>query len=98
MLPRSGVRPAKWLAVANLAVAAGAAAVAVFGAIGLVSPSPTQDIDAFGYSFLALLFFLPVAASFALAAAAFWWGWPLRWLFQGLAVLLPVGILVLSAN
>ena len=87
-------RSAKWLAIVNAVATAGAAAVLAI--TGLEHPGPTSDIDAQGYVFLAWLVCLPTAVLFALAAAAHWWRWPLRWLFQGLALGLPVVILLLS--
>ena len=57
-------------------------------------PSPHTDIDSIGYAWLFAFACLPVAALFGLAATAHWRQWPLRWFLQGLAIALPMFLMV----
>ena len=79
----------KWLAAANLIAAVVVAVPALLLLPTLASPPGASDIDGVGYAWAAALLCLPTAALLGLAASAHWWRWPLRWVFQGLAVALP---------
>ena len=88
----------KLLAVANLVLAT-ACFVAVVALVNnyysVVNSGQRYDIEVLIGPYLAALVFLPGGTLLSLAAAAHWWRWPLRWLFQGLAIaVLPVIVLL----
>jgi hypothetical protein len=94
---QSGLPPAKGLFAANLVAAAAAIVPPAELAIEYVRATTDQG-EILGYLLLLSFVCLPSAALLALAAAAHWWRWPLRWVFQGLAVALPtvLGLLLLT--
>jgi hypothetical protein len=87
--------PAKWLAVANGLAATAASLVVASQVFACAVPSANQDIDTWGYALLGILVTFPAAALFWLAAAALWSRSPRRWLYQGLAILWPLVVLIL---
>ena len=90
MLALRSIPKYKWLAAGNGLVALVVVIPAARAFFSMVAPSPNSDIDAFGYALLAILVCVPVAGLFILAAAAHLGRWPLRWVLQAIAVVLPV--------
>ena len=82
----------QWLATANVLLAAIILLRALASLPHALAPAPTTDIDAVGYAWLAVIVCAPIALLFALAATAHWRHWPMRWIFQALAVALPVAL------
>jgi len=93
VLSSSRTRTTKWLAALNASAAV--AAVAVLPISSLEYTSHPSDMGAQNHVFPTWLVYL-TAALFGLAAAAHWRRWPLWWLVQGMAVALPLVIILLS--
>jgi hypothetical protein len=93
MLSSSRTRTTKWLAALNASAAV--AAVAVLPISSLEYPSHLSDRGAQNHVFPTWLVYL-TAALFGLAATAHWQRWALWWLVQGMAVALPLVIILLS--
>jgi drug/metabolite transporter (DMT)-like permease len=89
----------KLLTVANLVLAT-ACLVAIVALVidyySVVNSGQQYDIEVLNGPYLAVLVFLPGGALLSLAAAAHWWRWPARWLFQGLAIALLAVIVLLA--
>jgi uncharacterized membrane protein AbrB (regulator of aidB expression) len=88
----------KVLAVANLVLATAcfvAIVALVISYYSVVNSGQQYDIEVLNGPYLAALVFLPCGALLSLAAAAHWWRWPARWLFQGLAITLLTAIVLL---
>ena len=94
---QSGLPPAKGLFAANLIAAAAAIIPPAYLAIDYVRATSDRG-EILGYLIVLSLVCLPSAALLALAAAAHWRRWPLRWVRQGLAVALAtvLGLLLLT--
>ena len=89
MLALRSIETRKWLAGANLLLAA---VLVILPVVALPSHSTSSE-SMYGEGFwwgVAFLACLLIAGLLSLAALGHWWRWRLRWLVQGLAIALPV--------
>jgi hypothetical protein len=97
MISLTTIPKVKLIAVANLVLATGCVVVAIATFVDyykVVNSGKSYDPEILIGPYLAVIVLLPLGGLLCTAAAAHWLRWSGRWIVQGLAIALPVAILL----